>query len=1159
MGYVQSMNFIGAFLLLAGLDEEDAFWCLIALVDRVVPGYFSEGMAAAKLDQRVFARLLHAHLPAVGLHLESLAPDDIVTGIISSQWLLTLFVNVLPAHATMRVWDRVFAARDRAPLFAACIALLEPNAAAVLAAGDMGEAIELLQGLGDAVPPDEASADDFASRVDARLEGAIAPEKLARETARERGRRRRPSDAGLPERVRATAPVTEVDELVVGLASDLRDVVGPRALARMDAEAARDNEDASTGDGGEGDGDWEFADAPREMGMAWAEGLIAAGAGDDSGGDDSGDGLVDAAAAIRRMAAGGDRVEASAAASDETFVSGSGSDPDPGSGSGSPALAFGSPLVSLGVASSSPDPASGPRAASHPASLDLLGVDGLDHADPAGLALPHADAERIAERLLDVDRRLRALPTRASAFARAARITATRPLTATRTSRLDALRAEFARDETEFRLLTQRALALGNKGLSWRAGAGVDGGLEQGGALWNAWADSLFEHAFRRADALLLTLERVAAELDWVVNAVRGEPEGRGDGATNETRKKSQSQTDAGDRSDDDGDASTASTPPDDATVASARRRHAARLRDELRDVVSRVERCASDAAKDLPTLAANEAATRAELRREAASRDAALAEWSAAAETRRRRKTEATARAVRDAAEAAFDAFDANDADVAVAAAAAAAAAAVDANAANTPGSRDGALASAGGSTGSAGSFGGTVSAGSAADPLAEAFARLDAGAGCSASAAAPVAPSGAPTSAFDLEEARLDAASAALASATKALARRKAAISRERDAAEKASRAAAAGRDDADARLARLSRVSAAVAAALRARADPTTVPASAALAEDIVALGEDALACWSRLVSRWVAFLSDAVATAAMGYVTVIDAAAQCMHELGEEANARVVERERNGPAGTFGGFLEEAAGLAAEVRAAGAGFARRTGDPAAAAEPNEETKAGAATETKPGGSSAAAVVSTSGPSSGTSASSSATGSSGSSSATKLKDAFREQSTKAFQNLAGNLGGGMLKLQESFHGSAVGGWASRFGARGARGGGDAEGTELPETNARDPSASSAASPSNVSAESGPPLSPADGVSVSAAATPPAVRESRATQRDRADLRRLEERRDALMARKRRLRELIVARTESETSRVARPERRAVDAADVADVAPPPPVSLI
>ena len=36
-GYVQSMNFMTAFLLLAGVSEEDAFWCLVALVSRVVP------------------------------------------------------------------------------------------------------------------------------------------------------------------------------------------------------------------------------------------------------------------------------------------------------------------------------------------------------------------------------------------------------------------------------------------------------------------------------------------------------------------------------------------------------------------------------------------------------------------------------------------------------------------------------------------------------------------------------------------------------------------------------------------------------------------------------------------------------------------------------------------------------------------------------------------------------------------------------------------------------------------------------------------------------------------------------------------------------------------------------------------------------------------
>jgi hypothetical protein len=49
LGYVQSMNFLAAFLLLAGVAEEDAFWCLVVLVEDVVPGYFCEGMVAAKV------------------------------------------------------------------------------------------------------------------------------------------------------------------------------------------------------------------------------------------------------------------------------------------------------------------------------------------------------------------------------------------------------------------------------------------------------------------------------------------------------------------------------------------------------------------------------------------------------------------------------------------------------------------------------------------------------------------------------------------------------------------------------------------------------------------------------------------------------------------------------------------------------------------------------------------------------------------------------------------------------------------------------------------------------------------------------------------------------------------------------------------------------
>jgi len=92
-GYVQSMNFICAFFLLSGMDEESAFWCLDGLVNRIVPGYFTEGMAKAMEDQRVFSRVVNKIEPELGVHLDALGADNIVSAITSSQWLLTLFVT----------------------------------------------------------------------------------------------------------------------------------------------------------------------------------------------------------------------------------------------------------------------------------------------------------------------------------------------------------------------------------------------------------------------------------------------------------------------------------------------------------------------------------------------------------------------------------------------------------------------------------------------------------------------------------------------------------------------------------------------------------------------------------------------------------------------------------------------------------------------------------------------------------------------------------------------------------------------------------------------------------------------------------------------------------------------------------------------------------
>ena len=229
IGYVQSMHSMAAFLLLAGLDEEDAFWCLVTMTSEIVPGYFDEGMRGAKLDQRVFGRILRERLPALGLHLQALGPDDIVAAILSGQWLLTLFVNVLPIRATMEIWDEMFTRRHRAALFAATVALLESNATQVLETTEMGEAIELLQRCGESLhgdggqgedASDESKCDAFMTRVRELLDGELSPAKVDQLTARIRGRTRRPSDVKLPNAITSVSALTDVDDLCIGLVSD---------------------------------------------------------------------------------------------------------------------------------------------------------------------------------------------------------------------------------------------------------------------------------------------------------------------------------------------------------------------------------------------------------------------------------------------------------------------------------------------------------------------------------------------------------------------------------------------------------------------------------------------------------------------------------------------------------------------------------------------------------------------------------------------------------------------------------------------------------------------------------------------------------------------------------------------------------------------------
>jgi hypothetical protein len=130
VGYCQGMNFLAALLLLL-MEEEAAFWCLAAIVEDILPGYFTNTMLASAVDQAVLQALVEERFPRISAALES---SGAPLAAVSASWFLTLYVNQLPWECALRVWDVLLFERTRTVLFQTALALVDLNAQRLLAA-----------------------------------------------------------------------------------------------------------------------------------------------------------------------------------------------------------------------------------------------------------------------------------------------------------------------------------------------------------------------------------------------------------------------------------------------------------------------------------------------------------------------------------------------------------------------------------------------------------------------------------------------------------------------------------------------------------------------------------------------------------------------------------------------------------------------------------------------------------------------------------------------------------------------------------------------------------------------------------------------------------------------------------------------------------------
>ncbi|SCU84522.1 LAMI_0C07800g1_1 [Lachancea mirantina] len=115
IGYCQSLNFLAGLLLLF-MDEERAFWMLVIITSRYLPGVHNVMLEGVNIDQGVLMLCIREYLPHFwhrivnkqyshnNQFLYKLPPLTLCT----ASWFMSCFVGIVPIETTLRIWDCLF-------------------------------------------------------------------------------------------------------------------------------------------------------------------------------------------------------------------------------------------------------------------------------------------------------------------------------------------------------------------------------------------------------------------------------------------------------------------------------------------------------------------------------------------------------------------------------------------------------------------------------------------------------------------------------------------------------------------------------------------------------------------------------------------------------------------------------------------------------------------------------------------------------------------------------------------------------------------------------------------------------------------------------------------------------------------------------------------
>ncbi|XP_060241520.1 TBC1 domain family member 2B isoform X3 [Meriones unguiculatus] len=85
------------------LEQEDAFWCLVTIVEVFMPrDYYTKTLLGSQVDQRVFRDLMSEKLPRLHTHFEQYKVDYTL---ITFNWFLVVFVDSVVSDILFKIWD----------------------------------------------------------------------------------------------------------------------------------------------------------------------------------------------------------------------------------------------------------------------------------------------------------------------------------------------------------------------------------------------------------------------------------------------------------------------------------------------------------------------------------------------------------------------------------------------------------------------------------------------------------------------------------------------------------------------------------------------------------------------------------------------------------------------------------------------------------------------------------------------------------------------------------------------------------------------------------------------------------------------------------------------------------------------------------------------